>query len=109
MPKDVIDIVDSNYFENNNFINTFSNLPEKFESSFTPGRKRLLERSKKNEIEWNFNQDVYDNSNLVKGTKVFHQQYGYGYIIAIEGDIASVKFINSFQKKIFTKYLTLAS
>jgi len=109
LPKDVIDIQDSNYFENNNFINEFINTPEKFEEIITPGRKRLLLRSKENEIEWDFNQDIYEDSQFVKGKKVFHKKYGYGHIINIEGDVANIKFEKSSQKQIFIKYLRLAS
>jgi len=108
LPKDVINIQDSNYIENNNFIDEFTNTPEKFKELITPGRKRLLKRSEKNEIEWNFNQDIYENP-LISGAKVFHQKYGYGFIINIDGDIANVEFDKSSKKQIFIKYLKLAS
>lgn len=108
LPKDIIDIQDSNYFANNNFIDEFIDTPEKFEDIITPGRKRLLLRSKKNEIEWDFNQDIYEDSQFVKGKKVFHKKYGYGRIINIEGDVANIKFDKSSQKQIFIKYLRLA-
>ena len=105
LPKDLIDVQDSSFFENNNFIENFTSFPEKFEEKITPGRKRLLNKSKKNEIEWNFNQDIYEDIQLVNGTKVFHQKYGHGNIIDIDGDVADVKFDKSSQKKIFIKYL----
>ena len=66
-------------------------------------------KSKDNEIEWDFNQDIYDNSQFVKGKKIFHKKYGYGSIINIEGDVANIKFDKSSQKQIFIKYLRLAS
>ena len=75
----------------------------------TPGRKRLLKRSEENEIEWNFNQDIYENLSLISGAKVFHQKYGYGFIINIDGDIANVEFDKFSKKRIFIKYLKLAS
>ena len=105
LPRDLIVIQDSSFFENDNFIDNFINSPEKFEEKITPGRKRLLNKSKKNEIEWNFNQDIYEDIQLVNGTKVFHQKYGHGNIIDIDGDVADVKFDKSSQKKIFIKYL----
>ena len=105
LPNDLIDIQDSSFFENNNFIDNFTSYPEKFEEKITPGRKRLLNKFKKNEIEWNFNQDIYEDIQLVNGTKVFHQKYGHGNIIDIDGDVADVKFDKSSQKKIFIKYL----
>ena len=109
LPKDVINIQDSNYIENNDFIDEFTNTPEKFKELITPGRKRLLKRSEENEIEWNFNQDIYENLSLISGAKVFHQKYGYGFIINIDGDIANVEFDKSSKKRIFIKYLKLAS
>ena len=55
------------------------------------------------------NQDVYENSQLINGTKVFHPKYGFGWIINIEGEVANVKFTKSSQKKIFIKYLKQTS
>ena len=105
LPRDFIDIQDSSFIENNNFIENFTSSPENLIEKITPGRKRLLNKSKKNEIEWNFNQDIYEDIQLVNGTKVFHQKYGHGNIIDIDGDVADVKFDKSSQKKIFIKYL----
>ena len=88
----------------------FVSLSEKFSEIITPGRKRLLEKSsKKDSVEWEFNQDIYESSEFKNGTKVFHQKYGYGSVIDIEGDVASVKFNKSSTKKIFVKYLKLVS
>ncbi|SVD26906.1 uncharacterized protein METZ01_LOCUS379760 [marine metagenome] len=109
LPKDLVDIKDSTYFENNNFVNEFIDKPENFDEIITPGRKRLLENSKKNELEWDLNQDDYDVSKMIIGTQVFHQKYGYGKIVFIEGDIAEVKFKKSSQKQIFLKYLLLVN
>ena len=64
---------------------------------------------KENEINWDFNQDIDENFQLENGTKVFHQKYGYGKIIKVDGEMANVKFDKSSQKKIFIKYLVLAS
>ena len=109
LPKEVIDIEDSNYFERKDFINEFSNTPEKFEDIVTPGRKRLLNRTKKNEITWDFNQDIFHDSVVGIGAKVFHKKYGYGHIIDTNGEIANVKFGKSNMKKIFTKYLKVSN
>ena len=40
-----------------------------------------------------------------KGAKVFHQKFGYGKILYIDGDMAKVKFDKSSQKQVFIKYL----
>ena len=40
-----------------------------------------------------------------QGVKVFHQKFGYGKILFIEGDKAEVIFSKSSQKQVFVKYL----
>ena len=105
LPKGVINIQDSYNLKQSNFIDEFTKLPEKFKEIITPGRQRLLARSNTNEIEWDFNQDIYEISQFINGAKVFHKKYGYGKIINIDGNLASVKFDKSAQKQIFIKYL----
>ena len=105
LPKNLVNINNSTYFSNNNFIDEFSQI-ENIDSSFiTPGRKRLLSRIKKEEDDWYFNQDYQSNSNATEGSRVFHQKFGYGKIIFIDGDKAEVDFEKSSQRKIFLKYL----
>jgi hypothetical protein len=49
LPKNLVNINNSTYLSNNNFIDEFSQI-ENMDSSFiTPGRKRLLSRIKKEE------------------------------------------------------------
>ena len=74
----------------------------------SPGRKRLLSKTKIKETDWEFNQDfeVSDENNiLLEGSRVFHQKFGYGKIINFDGDSAYVNFDKSSKKKIFIKYL----
>ena len=105
LPKNLVNINNSTYLSNNNFIDEFSQI-ENMDSSFiTPGRKRLLSRIKKEEDDWYFNQDYQSNSNATEGSRVFHQKFGYGKIIFIDGDKAEVDFEKSSQRKIFLKYL----
>ena len=108
LPKELINIQDSNYLENNNFLDEFIGSYKDFDKPLTPGRKRLLLNTNKNEVEWDFNQDILENRNYKKGTKVFHQKFGYGKILYVDGDVAEVKFDKSSQKtslyKIFTIY-----
>ena len=59
----------------------------------------------KSESDWHFNQDYQFNSNEMEGSRVFHQKFGYGKIMLIDGDKAEVNFEKSSQKKIFLKYL----
>ena len=108
LPNDLIEFQDSNFITNSNFIDDFSLEPEKFNELITPGRKRLLDKSKKKEvINWDFNQDIYEIKDFSKGTKVFHKKYGYGFIIKIDGDIAEVEFKKSSNKQIFIRYLQI--
>ena len=61
------------------------------------------------EIDWELNQDfelIEDQTiSLQKGSRVFHQKYGYGIILSFEGDKVDIKFEKSSQKKVFLKYL----
>ena len=41
------------------------------------------------------------------GKRIFHQKFGYGKIIYVDGDIANVKFKKSQQKQVFLKYLQI--
>ena len=81
------------------------------ESYITPGRKRLLSKINKSEDDWEFNQDfelIDDYSKSIKkGSRVFHQKYGYGNILSFEGEKAEIKFAKSSQKKVFIKYLKI--
>ena len=42
--------------------------------------QRLLKNSKKNEIDWDINQDQFFENEINVGTKVYHKKYGYGKI-----------------------------
>ena len=71
----------------------------------TPGRKRLLKNTKKEAIDWDINQDINFNYMPKKGDRVFHEKFGYGNILFIDGDRAEVNFDKSSIKKIFLKFL----
>jgi len=105
LPKDLINFKDSNYMGENNFLNEFVQIDEHNSEHMSPGRKRLLSNYDSKEIDWDFNQDYLVNEDIKKGVRVFHQKFGYGKIIHIEGDKAKVDFNKSSQKKIFLKYL----
>ena len=59
-----------------------------------------------NQENWDFNQE-YQGRDLdsIEGARVFHQKFGHGKIISLDGDKAEVNFDKSSQKKIFIKYL----
>ena len=75
-------------------------------SNFSPsyiGRSK----QKKEFIDWDINQDLESYSNLNKGDRVFHQKFGYGKILYIEGDKAEVGFEKGSRKKVFLKFLQI--
>ena len=109
LPKDLVELTDSSYLKNNNFIDEFSQLvSDKNNYSITPGRKRMLKNYQKKEIDWDFNQD-YDEIDKDENTKnesrVFHQKFGYGTILDYDEEKANVDFDKSGEKKIYIKYL----
>ena len=63
----------------------------------------------KNEILWDFNQDNSNQGAFEKGKKVFHQKFGYGIILNLEGDTAKIDFEKSSQKQVFIKYLEIVN
>ena len=76
LDKDLIELIDSSYFANNDLIEEIDQSNQFQENYITPGRKRLLSKINKNEDDWEFNQDfelIEDYSKSIKkGSKVFH-------------------------------------
>ena len=105
LPKELVELNDSSFFEQNNFLDDFVQLENISNDFLTPGRKRLLEKPKKEVIDWDINQDINYNDMPKKGDRVFHQKFGYGNILFIDGDKAEVNFDKSSIKKIFLKFL----
>ena len=101
----MIELNDSSFFKQNNFLDDFVQLENISNDFLTPGRKRLLEKPNKQEINWDINQDINYNDMPKKGDRVFHQKFGYGNVLFIEGDKAEVNFEKSSIKKIFLKFL----
>ena len=105
LPEDDIELNDSNYIKNNNFLDEFVENTSFSDEIISPGRQRLLINSKKNKIDWEFNQDTsFENENYQE-KKVFHKKYGYGKIIKLDGDKALVNFEDFSSKNIYLKYL----
>ncbi len=105
LPEDDIELNDSNYIKNNNFLDDFVENTTFSDEIISPGRQRLLINSKKNKIDWEFNQDTsFENENYQE-KKVFHKKYGYGKIIKLDGDKALVNFEDFSSKNIYLKYL----
>ena len=105
LPEDDIELNDSNYIKNNNFLDDFVENTTFSDEIISPGRQRLLINSKKNKIDWEFNQDTsFENENYQE-KKVFHKKYGYGKIVKLDGDKALVNFEDFSSKNIYLKYL----
>ena len=105
LPEDDIELNDSNYIKNNNFLDDFIENTPFSDEIISPGRQRLLINSKKNKIDWEFNQDTsFENENYQE-KKVFHKKYGYGKIVKLDGDKALVNFEDFSSKNIYLKYL----
>jgi len=105
LPKNLVDIQDSKYLENNDFLDDFVTSQDNFHNQLSPGRKRLISNYKSKDIDWDFNQDISNEEQIKRGSKVFHKKFGYGKILFIEGDKAEVDFTKSSQKKVFLRYL----
>ncbi len=101
----MVDIRDSSLLENNNFFDNYITSQNNYQNHLSPGRKRLVSNYKSSDIEWDFNQDTSNEENMKIGDRVFHQKFGYGKILFIEGGKAEVDFEKSSQKQIFVKYL----
>ncbi len=103
LPTNLVDINDSSYILQNNFLDDFIENDSVSSDYITPGRKRLLNNSKKNEIDWDINQDI--DFFPKAGDKVFHKKFGYGKILFLEGEKAEVDFDNFSKKSVFLKFL----
>ncbi len=105
LPEDLIEINDSSYIKENNFLDEFVESNVFNQDILTPGRQRLINNSSKEKIDWEFNQDYMSENQNVINEKVFHQKFGYGKIIKLDGDKALVNFEKSLTKKVYIKFL----
>ncbi len=108
LPEDLVEIKDSKYIQKNDFLDNFITNDSFEKELISPGRRRLLENSNKNKIDWEFNQDYDFNNETISSEKVYHQKFGYGKILKLDGDKAVVDFDNSSIKKIYLKFLKSA-
>ena len=107
LPEDKVEINDSKYIKDNNFLNEFVDKEFFSDEIITPGRKRLLINNKKQDIDWDFNQDNNYSGDLEKNQKVFHSKFGYGKIQNIDGDKALINFKGNILKKVYLKFLKI--
>ena len=104
LPKDLIEFRDSKFVEENDFLKNFVETEDISKEYLTPGRKRMLE-NKKNEIEWDFNQDISYQNNFNINDKVFHKKFGKGVIVNTDSEKAEVAFKNYGIRKVYLKFL----
>ena len=105
LPEDIIEINDSKYIQENNFLNEFVELNDFSNEVISPGRQRLIDNSKKNNIDWEFNQDHTYENEINTGDYVYHKKFGNGKIIKLDNDKALVNFENFALKNIYIKFL----
>ena len=105
LPDNLIEISDSNFFKNNDFIEEFGSNANFSDEYVSPGRKRLIKKKQEHSIDWDINQDLSYENNLKQGSRVFHKKFGYGKVLTIENDSAEVKFEKSSNRKVFIKFL----
>ena len=79
----------------------------------SPGWRRLQARSGARGMSQpseakNITIDMTATSKFVMGERVFHQKFGYGAIIGIEGDKLEVAFEKAGEKKVVARFLTAA-
>ena len=104
LPQELLEIRNSSYMKDNNFIDEFSQLENINDDYLSPGRKRILSKASSEQIDWDFNQDNLM-SEKIEGSRVFHEKFGYGKILQIDGQSAEVNFEKTTNKKVFIKYL----
>ncbi len=106
LPREIVEINDSSYIQEDNFLKTYVEDDYFNNDIISPGRQRLINNSKKTEIEWDMNQD-HEFIEVSVGEKVYHKKFGYGKILKLDLDKALVDFENFSSKKIYLKYLKL--
>jgi len=104
LPKDLIELNDSKFVQENDFINDFIDTEDISSDYLTPGRKRLLE-NKKAKIDWDFNQDMTFDINISINDEVFHKKFGNGKVINTDSETAEVEFRKFGTRKVFIKFL----
>tara|TARA_Y100001935_G_C17265762_1_gene489059 strand:- start:574 stop:1485 length:912 start_codon:yes stop_codon:yes gene_type:complete len=107
LPDEIIELNDSSYIQENNFLQEFVDTDIFNEDIITPGRQRLIRNSNKNKIDWDFNQDHDFENEINKGSVVFHKKFGNGKILKLDNDKALVDFENFTSKKVYLRYLKI--
>ncbi len=80
----------------------------------SPGWRRLQARSQQRGMSQpaeakNITIDLTASSSFIEGERVFHQKFGYGEIMAIEGDKLDISFDKAGDKKVVAKFVVSAT
>ncbi len=108
LPKEDLDLYNSEIFYQEND-NDFTQYDSEDINQLTPGKKRLIENQKnKSDYEWDINQDkkIINNINFNEGERIFHEKFGYGRILEIDGKTGLINFEKSGIKAVFLNYIT---
>ena len=70
-----------------------------------PDGYSLLDLSTMSNVDIDFQEYQGKGTDSIEGARVFHQKFGYGKVVNLDGEKAEVKFEKSAQRKIFIKYL----
>ena len=104
LPKESIELSDSKFIVENDFLNDFVDTDNITNEYLTPGRKRMIE-NKKAQVDWDFNQDTSFEKNLNINDRVFHKKFGKGIILNTDVDTADVEFEKYGLRKVYFKFL----
>jgi DNA helicase-2/ATP-dependent DNA helicase PcrA len=79
----------------------------------SPGWKRMQDRAAQRPMAQprearNVTIDAQAVSSFVLGDRVFHQKFGYGEVVGIEGDKLDIEFDHAGSKKIVARWVTPA-
>ena len=79
----------------------------------SPGWKRLQQRQSSRPMSQpkesrNTVIDLDAVSSFTQGDRVFHQKFGYGYVMGIEGDKLDIEFEKAGSKKVIAKFIVAA-
>ena len=82
----------------------------------TPGWQRAQERWSKGEglrstpkfIEGEMVTHSEENPSLAKGTRIFHQKFGYGRITSVDGNKLTIDFEKAGEKRVLDSFVTAA-
>ena len=105
LPEEMLEINDSSFVGEKDFLDNFVELENISTKYLSPGRKRILNSQKKQEIDWDINQDLAFQENFKNGDEVQHKKFGYGTITFVDGEMAEGDFKDFSKKKVFLKFL----